>query len=123
MIFLCVILLIVDEGDNICHRCDDLCATCKDAPDYCQSCVPGAVLDDHQCKLSCPKSFYLENGKCLSCHPSCEECHGPSATDCISCYSELVHKGNQCVDADECGDGYYISTNIHGGEVSRECIA
>ncbi|XP_072051183.1 proprotein convertase subtilisin/kexin type 6-like [Amphiura filiformis] len=112
-----------DKGDNVCHRCDDLCEECKDVPDNCQSCVAGAVLDGNECKLSCPSNYYLKDSQCLSCHTTCESCHGPDETDCISCDIDLVHKGNRCVDDEQCGDGFYISTDIHGGEVSRECIA
>lgn len=63
----------------------DKCIECQQTG-YCTKCANGFLLEDNMCKKACLKGFadYTKN-LCIPCHPSCDTCSGPLATNCDTC--------------------------------------
>jgi proprotein convertase subtilisin/kexin type 5 len=79
------------ESDLKCHSCDLTCVLCSGAATVCQQCrnVSGVNYFHYAdaCLKSCPNGYYGEpsNNTCVSCHPACALCFGPSTSQCSAC--------------------------------------
>ena len=63
-----------------------------------------------KCIQSCLNGTYIDNYKCLDCHPDCKECTGPYDNNCIICSSPYKYlKFGKCVNIEECSRGFYIN--------------
>ena len=76
-------------------------------------------LDDHRLKcvffysLSFKQNLsaeYSDNGRCHSCHSTCETCMGPTENDCLTCSNNLLLQNNKCVST--CDKGYFMEAGI-----------
>lgn len=99
-------------------------------PIGCVDCIPGYAYDPVEgCKeIICSKQEYLDisAGQCIPCYAACDECTGPTNTDCVMCDSttsvehngtcelcEVIHVGFKSPLVDDacdehCGDGFNI---------------
>lgn len=53
---------------------------------------------------------YSDNGRCHSCHSTCETCMGPTENDCLTCSNNLLLQNNKCVST--CDKGYFMEAGI-----------
>ena len=53
---------------------------------------------------------YSDNGRCHSCHSTCETCMGPTESDCLTCSNNLLLQNNKCVNT--CDKGYFMEAGI-----------
>lgn len=101
---------------NACFPCAEHCYTCSEKADMCSSCVHSYVLFNGSCLAACPPGTYQKDDfGCMQCHETCESCHGPSETECVSCRIGDFAFKNHCVP--KCPTGYYADTQ------RRECLA
>ena len=104
------------ETTGLCELCHSSCLTCNESEDdNCLSCPVDKFpkKDDvneteFECVDVCPSGYSLENGTCLPCHGSCEECYLPgNFNQCLTCRS---------------GDFYYpLNFNIPTGRCLTTC--
>ncbi|XP_053388167.1 extracellular matrix organizing protein FRAS1-like isoform X2 [Mercenaria mercenaria] len=95
---------------GVCTPCHDTCYTCVGGTQYhCEMCQPGLMWKHGECVTQCGLGYYLQNGRCLECAPSCKSCNGPRSDQCISCTNpaQVVFHG-ECLD--KCPDNFYIRT-------------
>ncbi|XP_052791092.1 extracellular matrix organizing protein FRAS1-like isoform X2 [Mya arenaria] len=91
-----------------CLPCDETCYTCIEGSQFhCEMCQPGLMWKHGECVTQCGLGYYLQNGKCLECAPSCKSCSGPGSDQCVSCsnHAQVVFHG-EC--RDHCPDNFYI---------------
>ncbi len=77
-------------------------------------------------ECSCGKGSYLSSGSCTACDSACQNCFGPSASQCFACASGYSFTGSQCIQCDSscltcsgpgslqcvaCQDGYWLQAN------------
>lgn len=53
---------------------------------------------------------YADNGRCHSCHSTCETCMSPTENDCLTCSNNLLLQNNKCVSA--CDKGFFMEAGI-----------
>lgn len=70
------------------------------------------LLLNGACKAVCPKGYFedLDQGICVSCHPTCATCSGPLSDDCETC-SALNPKLYEGMCLEECPAGTYYQTS------------
>lgn len=61
-------------------------------------------------KYQHPLAEYADNGRCHSCHSTCETCMGPTENDCLTCSNNLLLQNNKCVST--CDKGYFMEAGI-----------
>eukprot|EP00117_Sycon_ciliatum_P010401 scpid20566/ scgid12315/ Deleted in malignant brain tumors 1 protein; Hensin len=78
---------LVVGGSLQCVRCSMECRRCASQFDHCTSCHAPSLLHGTDCVPTCPGGYYGDEvlQACRRCHASCEECSGPTASDCVSC--------------------------------------
>lgn len=74
-------------------------------------------------ECSCVKGSYLDSGACATCNSACQNCFGPSASQCFACAFGYSFTGSQCIQCDSscltcsgsdplqcvtCKDGYWL---------------
>ncbi|WAQ95604.1 FRAS1-like protein [Mya arenaria] len=75
-----------------CLPCDETCYTCIEGSQFhCEMCQPGLMWKHGECVTQCGLGYYLQNGKCLECAPSCKSCSGPGSDQCVSCSNHAQH--------------------------------
>ncbi|KAL4496355.1 hypothetical protein ABPG73_007805, partial [Tetrahymena malaccensis] len=100
-----------DPNQKYCNICSDLCQTCNDQ----RSCT------------SCIETYYLQaDGTCSPCDSSCQQCNGPSSSDCFACKEKFYLNGNTCSpchpacqqckgpssnNCQKCTENYYLNGN------------
>jgi len=77
-------------------------------------------------ECSCVKGSYPSSGSCTTCDSACQNCFGPSASQCFACASGYSFNGTQCIKCDSscltctgpgslqcvtCQDGYWLQPN------------
>lgn len=88
------------------------------------------VLADGQCLDTCPKGYYFENSKCLTCPLECKHCL--SEFECLECSEGFYKFENRCLticpagtyennDLQECSQCNQACVNCFG-PTSNECI-
>ncbi|XP_020283129.1 furin-like protease 2 isoform X1 [Pseudomyrmex gracilis] len=97
-----------DKKRRECVACPPGCASC--ATLSCTSCIDGWSLNKKglcapESRSKCNTGQYYEEGRCKSCHSSCETCAGSTENHCISCPNPLLLQGKRCVS--QCDDSYY----------------
>ena len=96
---------------HMCLDCPANCANCSD-DDTCLECRRGYIASSEgTCIQSCPPQTFHSNitGSCELCNSTCEECSGPSDSDCTSCSS--IHyslQNGMCILNTTCPRGYYF---------------
>ncbi|XP_028273367.1 proprotein convertase subtilisin/kexin type 5 [Parambassis ranga] len=82
--------------DGECRHCPSACEECNPLG-QCTGCEEYHFLHDGLCVLDCPERFFEDKalGECLSCHPDCALCDGPSSDDCDACedLEATLHNG------------------------------
>ncbi|KAM4877564.1 proprotein convertase subtilisin/kexin type 5 isoform 1-T1 [Thomomys bottae] len=73
-----------------CKKCDKSCKACRGPKSTdCLSCDKFFFLlrSKGQCYRTCPKHYHAEQSTqtCERCHPTCDECNGKQASECLSC--------------------------------------
>lgn len=96
---------------HMCIDCPANCANCSDDT-TCLECRHGYIASiEGTCIQSCPPQTYLnkETSTCDLCNSTCEECNGPTGSDCTSCVSihYSLQKGT-CVLNTTCPGGHYF---------------
>ena len=81
--------------NEYCQPCDDFCSTCVTTATYCTACLPNnpGIIRNYEkfsCTCSAPMYFIINDPSlnkkvCITCHPICDVCTGPSADQCSSC--------------------------------------
>lgn len=78
--------------------------------------TPVSDLACSTCLKGCDAGEYLEgtcggtsNKECKDCHPTCQTCSGPTATQCLTCPGTLAFQDGEC--KTDCDDG---QVNIFG---------
>ena len=105
-----------DTLTQTCKACDASCNTCSGSTaTNCLSCPTGKYLltANNSC-VSCNVDGYYQDTltqTCKACDAGCKTCSGPSATDCLTCYSGtyLLSLNNSCVSCNV--DGYFADTS------------
>ncbi|CAG09632.1 unnamed protein product [Tetraodon nigroviridis] len=64
-----------------------------------------------------PAGFFVQDGQCQACHPSCLTCSGPSQADCVSCPSLASLQDGYC--RTSCPDGLFL--HAASGECLGKC--
>ncbi|EAS06674.2 zinc finger lsd1 subclass family protein (macronuclear) [Tetrahymena thermophila SB210] len=100
--------------NNQCMPCDPTCYTCNgSASNNCLSCSQKTFLDpnSNKCVSQCSLNYYPDenSNQCRPCYTTCQECNGPSESDCLTCKQGLVFQDNQCIK--KCKDSYYENLN------------
>ncbi|KAM9823010.1 extracellular matrix organizing protein FRAS1 [Syngnathus typhle] len=97
----------LDNGPKQCRSCSESCSECVGAsPRECSACSdPAALLKDAECVPDCGEAFYIQDGVCHACHPSCASCF-PDKADCTSCPPGGALHGGKCVSA--CPAQHYV---------------
>ena len=96
---------------HMCLDCPANCANCSDDT-TCLQCRHGYIASNEgMCIQSCPAQTYLnkETGTCDLCNSTCEECDGPSDSNCTSCGS--IHyslQDGKCILNTTCPGGQYF---------------
>lgn len=101
-----------------CDRCHPSCLTCMGPGDsQCLTCSQGADFTLAWDRLGnfsygrcdCGHGFFMEQNTCKSCNPTCEECNGPSSTDCLVCKAGLdqVKNTNGTIEC-KCKTGFML---------------
>ena len=92
-----------NTANKTCAPCHPSCLSCS-GPDStdCTACGSQQYkLIKGMCKLntSCDSHSYYDHRafECRQCHPSCAECRGREAVDCLSCYAGRIHVNGHCV--------------------------
>ncbi|CAB1448387.1 unnamed protein product [Pleuronectes platessa] len=101
--------------DRECHRCPPACQECGPLG-QCTGCEQYHFLHEGRCVPDCPERFFEDKarGECLSCHPDCALCDGPSAADCDACSdSEATLHDGSCLAA--------CSAHTYRDTATREC--
>lgn len=96
------------SGDGGCIPCQGDCDTCSRDGTICITCPPHLHLLYGKCVTKCPHMFYADDsagGECQECHWTCEECLGPTESDCLSCAVNMFLEGNKCLP--QCSPGHY----------------
>ncbi|KAF8626282.1 hypothetical protein AX15_004954 [Amanita polypyramis BW_CC] len=81
----------VSPQDNAtCIPCNSECTTCANSADFCLSCPSNGLAFNGKCVTECPSNTILSNSSndtraCVTCHPDCAACSGPSFTQCTNC--------------------------------------
>ena len=101
-----------------CGSCNPTCATCSGAgPTSCSTCSVAngtpyfSSSNPATCVASCQAGFYVHNGVCTQCDPSCTTCNGAGSSACASCSGSLALSGSQCVS--QCPAGTYFNTTTN----------
>lgn len=70
------------------------------------------LLLNGACKAVCPKGYFedLDQGVCVSCHPTCGTCSGPLSDDCETC-SSLTPKLYEGTCLEVCPAGTYYQSS------------
>lgn len=102
-----------DKKRKECLPCPTGCATCSS--DTCLTCKEDWVKNKKdKCVTkgsnNCDESEYSENGRCHSCHSTCETCRGPTENDCLTCSNNLLLQNNKCVST--CDKGFFMEAGI-----------
>ena len=102
----------VAENTTFCLDCNEMCASntsCSGpGPTQCDQCRD--VSYNMECIESCPPNTYDDQNRiCLQCHEQCNNCTGPTATECINCqnFSLTDNASTTCVG--QCPPNYYMS--------------
>ncbi|XP_013794564.2 extracellular matrix protein FRAS1-like [Limulus polyphemus] len=111
-----------DTDSNTCQACHPTCRYCAGgrALDQCLSCSTGHLVtypgvSYGYCLDDCPDKYFLSyEGKCESCHESCQTCLGSNLDECSTCKSPKMLKNGLCVE--DCGTGFY-----HDAGICRAC--
>ncbi|KFU86504.1 Extracellular matrix protein FRAS1, partial [Chaetura pelagica] len=110
-----------------CVDCHPLCRRCvanlQDTGSICLECQNARhfLLGDH-CIPDCPLGYYVENGACKRCHPSCKACTGGGPFSCSSCNTSLVlSHTSMCVPA--CSPGYYRDARQTCKPCNSQCLS
>ncbi|XP_006835069.1 PREDICTED: proprotein convertase subtilisin/kexin type 5 [Chrysochloris asiatica] len=79
-----------ENSTGRCERCNKNCKTCRGPqPTDCLSCDTFFFLlrSKGECHRTCPEHYYAEQNTqtCVRCHPTCDQCKGKEAWDCLSC--------------------------------------
>lgn len=99
------------QNFHMCLDCPTNCANCSDDT-TCLQCRHGYIASSEgTCIQSCPpQTFHNKNtGTCDLCNSTCEECDGPTGSDCTSCGS--IHYSLQngaCILNTSCPGGHYF---------------
>eukprot|EP00117_Sycon_ciliatum_P045767 scpid18719/ scgid0813/ Receptor tyrosine-protein kinase erbB-3; Glial growth factor receptor; Proto-oncogene-like protein c-ErbB-3 len=74
------------SGEDQCLPCHAECASWCTGPGNSQ-CGGGCknILHNGQCVSTCPESTYASNKLCHTCHALCDQCSGPTPSDCATC--------------------------------------
>lgn len=95
---------------HMCLDCPANCANCTE--DTCVKCRRGYIASSEgACIQSCPPQTFFNNatGTCNLCNSSCEECNGPTGSDCTSCTSIHYYlQDGECILNETCARGYYF---------------
>ncbi|XP_076844464.1 proprotein convertase subtilisin/kexin type 5 isoform X2 [Brachyhypopomus gauderio] len=91
-----------DSGSEECMMCHSTCQTCSGPLDTdCLSCIEGLRTDTYgRCATptTCPTHHYSDDdGECHLCHKQCQQCGGPEASQCLSCYTGRYLFNTTCV--------------------------
>ena len=110
----------VDSDLRTCRACDSTCRTCINSATFCLSCPSNLLAASGRCVANCPSSsFPSPSGNpsnCLTCHPDCTSCSGPSFNQCTACPpSRPVLLNGRCLPT--CQKAQYFDT------ASSECRA
>lgn len=103
-----------DKKRQECMACPTGCATCSNNG-FCLTCKENWTKNKkNRCiangSETCDESEYYDNGRCHTCHSTCETCKGPTEADCLTCSSSLLLQNNKCVNT--CDDGYYMEAGV-----------
>lgn len=117
------------SADRVCSSCDGTTnfqdqtgatscktmTTCVNGAQFISR--PGTTTLDRQCtncRTSCAGGFFLtgscsgqSNPSCSSCSTTCRTCNGSLPTNCLSCVSNLVLSGGQCLQP-SCNPGTFL---------------
>lgn len=125
--------------NNQCNICSSSCLKCSGPNENnCLSCSEGNFLSNGSCKacdlscntcnssqtcLSCNINGVLTaNNTCsYKCDQSCSSCYGTLPTNCLTCGSNVLYKG-QCMKPgcpSHCSDCYNVSNSIN---ICLECL-
>ncbi|KAL2092359.1 hypothetical protein ACEWY4_012157 [Coilia grayii] len=86
----------------------------------CTSCPRPAVLYQGQCgPRPAHPGFHAQERACQACHPSCQECSGPSQADCTVCPPHTALHNGYC--RSSCIEGQYLTPTGHCAECRSEC--
>ncbi|XP_069891868.1 proprotein convertase subtilisin/kexin type 5 isoform X2 [Dipodomys merriami] len=90
-----------ENSSGHCKKCDKRCKTCQGPqPTDCLSCDKYFFLlrSKGQCYRTCPQHYHAEprTQTCERCHPTCNECTGTRASDCVSCVWSYHLMGGIC---------------------------
>ncbi|XP_048188146.1 proprotein convertase subtilisin/kexin type 5 isoform X4 [Perognathus longimembris pacificus] len=90
-----------ENSNGQCKKCDKSCKSCRGPqPTDCLSCDKFFFLlhSKGQCYRTCPKHYHAEQSTqtCERCHPTCNECKGKRASDCLSCVWSYHLMGGIC---------------------------
>lgn len=103
------------DEDGTCRHCPTHCDVCSDQH-TCFKCSFLYLMLNGVCRASCPDGYFedMEEGRCGSCHATCDSCSGPLGDDCDTCssVSPMLYKGT-CYR--ECPAGTYYQTT------AKEC--
>lgn len=109
-----------DKKRKECMKCGTGCLTCTSA--FCLTCdVNWERNKKGKCLPSggevCNASEFNLEGRCSSCHNTCDSCFGAEEDQCLTCSSPKLLEDNKCVY--ECSNGYYVEAGrcarcIHG---------
>jgi hypothetical protein len=95
------------------------CAVCVEGqPEKCRICDDKLVLFGQECYSDCPKGFYKENGKCLSCDVNCETCS--NIDQCTKCVDGTFLYQGKCVTV--CPDGTVGIDGVCNKCAQDDCI-
>ena len=109
-------------ANKSCASCHPSCLSCNGSNSTdCTVCASQQYkLVEGMCKLntSCDSHSYYDHRafECRQCHPSCAECRGREAVDCLACYAGWVQMNGHCVQDPtvkmSCHDGHYYNEEI-----------
>ncbi|XP_032146778.1 proprotein convertase subtilisin/kexin type 5 isoform X1 [Sapajus apella] len=99
-----------ENSTGRCERCNRSCKTCQGPqPTDCLSCDTFFFLlrSKGECHRTCPDHYYAEQRTqtCERCHPTCDQCKGKGALNCLTCVWSYHLMGGICTS--ECLVGEY----------------
>jgi hypothetical protein len=118
---LSVSILFLLISSTVQMACDPSCLTCSDnTPAGCLSCAAPSRLSGTGCCLL--GTFFASSVRqCISCHPSCKECFGPSYNQCTQCnaVNSQITGDSRCA----CLPGFYddLANYVQGREICQPC--
>ena len=103
IIIVCASNEFYDSLSTSCQPCDISCNECfGPLPTECSSCPSGStwMANTGTCVSSCPAAAYFLDtlaNACAKCNSTCQDCSGPTTTDCITCPAGLtLQPDNSC---------------------------